>query len=136
MAGSIIGNTSGTITKDGDGKKCVRVCVTDQPIEVNVVSGGGGSTQEQINGVVSPAFSTVTVTPTSGNITALIIQNPLKGPNENGDNKVLLLSWDGGATYFSIPKGGAYTAEGISEASVTISADRNNTKFEIILEHD
>lgn len=128
MAGTLIQNNANTITTDSGGNKCVRVCIADGT--------SGSLTQEHFNGTVETSGTPITVTPTSGNIVSIIVQNPDDGPNQNPGNRVLLLSWDGGTTYFSIKNTGIYTASNISEPSVVLDATGNNTNFEIILEHD
>lgn len=93
-------------------------------------------TQQHINSNVVTAGIPINVTAASGNIRSIIIQNPFDGPNQNSNNKVLLISWDSGTTYFSVPNGAFYVAENINEPVVTIDSTSNDTNFEIVLEHN
>lgn len=91
--------------------------------------------QEHLNASVVTAGTPAVITPSSGTIRSMIIQNPMDGPNKNPINKVLLVSWDG-ITYFSVPNGAFFTAENIKEVDIYIDATTNNTNFELIMEHD
>jgi len=104
----------------------------------NIAPSGGASgdigTQQHFNGNVDSGVPD-TITPAAGNIKSLIVQNPNSGPNKNASGKVLLISFDNGVTYFSIPNGGAYTAKNIDESIFKLDAFSNNTNYEIILEY-
>jgi hypothetical protein len=103
---------------------------------VHVITQGFIGTQEHQNGSVTTAGTPVTITPASGNIRAIIVQNPSEGANANVVGEALLISQDGGTTYFSIPFGGFYTVSETNLASVKIDTNVNGTNYEILLEHD
>ena len=64
MAGTLISNSSGTILKDGTGKKCVRVCITDDQVPLSVTfspfSNASFDSLNQYGEVTSIAISTET----------------------------------------------------------------------------
>ncbi len=134
MSNSVVGRNPNSVFKDpADGKFKTRISADGTPVEVTFAT--LTATQKHVNGTVVTAGTPVTVTPPSGNIKAFILQNPPVGPNLNSSTKVLLVSFDGGANYFTVPNGAIYVAEEIDEANITIDATKDNTNFEIILEY-
>ena len=104
-----------------------------EPLHTVEVPPAAGAIDHQ-NGEVATAGTPVTITPPSGNIKSIIVQNPFKGPNENGANNVLLISIDGGTTYYSVAKGGQFNANPVDLASFDIDTNIDGTNYELILE--
>ena len=104
-----------------------------EPLFTTEVPPTGGAINHQ-NGTVATAGTPITITPPSGNIKSIIVQNPFKGPNENGANNVLLISIDGGTTYYSVAKGGQFNANPVDLASFGIDTNIDGTNYELILE--
>ena len=105
----------------------------DEPLYTSEVPPAGGQIDHQ-NGSIPTAGTPITITPPSGNIKSIIVQNPFKGPNENGANDVLLVSLTGGATYYSVAKGGQFNANPVDLASVDIDTNTDGANYELILE--
>jgi len=95
-----------------------------------------GNVPENINGSVTTAGSPVTITPSSGTITAAEVFNPNRGTNTNDFNDVLLVSWDGGSTFRTVPRGGTIAIESIYINSFEIDSNNDGTNYEIVLTHD
>lgn len=95
-----------------------------------------GNTVEQFNGSVTTAGSPVTITPASGKITSLIIENPSKGVNANGNNDLLLVSFDGGTTFKTVVRSTNISLSNVYLDDIRIDSNNNNTNYEVIITHD
>lgn len=94
-----------------------------------------GVNPEHFNGSVATAGTPVTITPSSGKITSIIVYNPRKGPNANGVNDVLLVNIDGTTTEISIPRGESLEVDTYID-DFTIDTNVNGTNYEVIILHD
>jgi len=95
-----------------------------------------GNIPEHFNGSVTTAGSPVTITPTSGKIVAAEVFNPNRGSSANGFDDNLLVSFDGGSTFRTVPRGGTLSIESVYLDDFQIDANNNGTNYEVILTHD
>jgi hypothetical protein len=94
-----------------------------------------GVIPEHFNGSVAIAGTPVTITPSSGKITTIKVYNPRKGTNANGLNDVLLVSYDGGTTYISVPRGEVEELNTYLD-NFKIDANNNGVNYEVVITHD
>lgn len=106
---------------------------TDFDIEVQDEK---GNIPEQFNGSVTTSGSPVTITPSSGKIVAAEVFNPNRGTNANGFDDNLLVSFDGGSTFRTVPRGGTIAIESVYLDDFQVDANNDGTNYEIILTHD
>lgn len=90
---------------------------------------------EQFNGSVTTAGVPVTITPSTGTITGVIVSNPTRGPNANGSTDVVLVSIDG-TNYMALSRGESLNVDDIYVTSIKIDANNNGTNYETVILRD
>lgn len=95
-----------------------------------------GNTPEQQIVTVTTAGAPMTVTPSSGKITNILVINPNKGPNKNQKNDLIYLSLDGSTNYLTIQRGTNLSISGIYLDNFNLDANNNNVVAEVFITHD
>ena len=93
---------------------------------------------EHYNGTVTTAGVPVTVSTINNNtIQYTYVYNPTRGPNANSPGDMLYISWDGGTTYTTLPRGSSIMwpgkGSGSSGESITIDSNVDGVKYEVML---
>lgn len=90
------------------------------------------SAPKHFNGSVTTAGSPITlVSPDASNFTSAVVSNPIKGPNENGKNDLLLVSFDSGTTYLTVERGSSVSITA-NFANIKIDSNEDGTNYEVL----